>query len=411
MIKLKKKKDCCGCLSCAEACPKNCIETITDGQGFLYPKVNESLCIDCGACENACPIINADNQTELGAETLSYACYNRNDEIRRNSSSGGFFTLIAEYVINNNGVVFGAKFNDEWKVIHSYTETIEGLEQFRRSKYVQSYIGESFKQVRSFLNGGRLVLFSGTPCQIAGLRVFLKRSYENLICLDFICHGVPSPAVWEKYLKEKRIEFARKNNVKSPENIDIVKISFRDKINGWRKFSLSISYTINKGEKHYPEKRTFVEYIWENDYMLCFLKDFINRPSCFDCKFRNGRSHSDVTMGDFWCVERIIDEDNYAGEKGTSLLFIHNQKMVEIINSLDMESQAVEFERAIFGNPAVKLNWKKPIWHDVFLKSLKRRRIKTVYNVFEPLELKSSLAINRIKNFFYIPMRIWRKLV
>ena len=128
MIRITRKKDCCGCLSCVQACPKNCIKTITDEQGFQYPKVNESICVDCGACEKVCPIINADNHTTLGKDTLSYACYNTNDEVRKNSSSGGFFTLIAEYVIRNHGVVFGAKFDKDCRVVHSYTDTIEGIE-------------------------------------------------------------------------------------------------------------------------------------------------------------------------------------------------------------------------------------------------------------------------------------------
>lgn len=411
MIDIKRKKDCCGCFACVQICPKNCIEFISDEQGFLYPKVNKDLCVDCGACEKVCPIINADNHTVLGADTLTFACYNKNDEVRRNSSSGGFFTLIAEYVINKKGVVFGAKFDSAYHVVHSYTETIEGLEEFKRSKYVQSYIAESYKQVRSFLKDDRMVLFTGTPCQIAGLKQFLKREYDNLICLDMVCHGVPSPAIWDKYLNEKKEALAIENNVDSPDKIEITRISFREKKLGWRKFSLSISYKIQGEEGSVAEEKTSSEYIWENDYMLCFLKDFINRPSCFECKFRNGRSHSDITMADFWCVERVIGDENYAGDKGTSLLFVHKKKNAELLRILDMECQPVEYMQAKKGNPAIYRDWKKPVWHDSFFKALRTRDIKTVLSKFEPLEERTETVISFIKKIIYIPIRICRKLV
>lgn len=411
MIIIKKKTDCCGCLACVQTCPKDCIEVITDEQGFQYPKVNKSICIDCGACEKACPIINADNHTALGADTLSYACYNKNDEVRINSSSGGFFSLIAEFVIKKHGVVFGAKFDDDYHVVHAYTETLEGIAEFRRSKYVQSHIGVSFKQVHSFLKDGRIVLFTGTPCQIAGLRQFIRYEYENLICLDVVCHGVPSPAIWDKYLKEKKNALAFENHVDSPEKIEITKISFRDKSKSWRKFSLSLSYKILDRDGSAIKEKSFVEYIWENDYMLCFLKDFINRPSCFECKFRNGRAHSDITMADFWSVERIINDKNYAGEKGTSLLFVHTQKAIGLFEQLDMERRPVKFMEAKWGNPAIYRDWKKPIWHDAFLKALKNKGIKNVYNKYEPLERKTDAVVDLVKKILYILIRLWRKLV
>lgn len=410
MINITRKEDCCGCLSCVQACSKDCIEAKADKHGFIYPVVNHEICVECGACEKACPIIHADHQTTLGSDTPAYACYNRNEEIRRDSSSGGFFTLIAEYVINHKGAVFGAKFDKEWKVFHSYTETIEGIDDFRRSKYVQSYIGESYKQVRSFLKDGRLVLFTGTPCQIAGLRSFLKKEYENLICLDFICHGVPSPAVWDKYLNEKRIEIARENSINGSENIVVTQISFRDKSNGWRKFSLSISYCVLGKEGLSSEQKTSVEYIWENDYMLCFLKDFINRPSCFECKFRNGRSHSDITMADFWSVERWINDDNFSGDKGTSLLLLHTPKASTLVENLDMERQPVEYDKAQKGNPAIYRDWERPTWHDVFLNALTKKDIKSVYEKYAPLEEKTIPLIHFFKRVKSKLKRLWQKL-
>ena len=411
MIKLNRKEDCCGCLACVQTCPKNCIELIIDEQGFLYPKVNKSLCVDCGACEKACPIINADNHTVLGADTLSFACYNKNDEVRRNSSSGGFFTLIAEYVINKQGVVFGAKFDSAYHVVHSYTETIEGLEAFRRSKYVQSYIGESYKQVRSFLKDGRIVLFTGTPCQIAGLKQYLKREYDNLICLDMVCHGVPSPAIWDKYLNEKKAALAIENNVDSPDKIEITRISFRDKIISWRKYSLSISYKIKGEEGSAAEEKTSSEYIWENDYMLCFLKDFINRPSCFECKFRNGRSHSDITMADFWDVEKVLNEYEYICDKGTSMILVLSEKGDKILNRLRIETKNVPYNIAKLGNPALYRSWDKPTFHDAFLKSLRKDDIQSVLFKYDPLERKVVHVNRYLKKIKQKTIRIWQRLV
>ena len=200
MIKILDKKDCCGCNACVQKCPKHCITMKEDKEGFLYPNVDENVCIDCHICEKVCPVLNQ-NMERMPLNV--YVGKNPNEEIRIKSSSGGLFTMLAEQVIDDIGVVFGATFNEKWTVVHDYVETKEGLAKFRGSKYVQSNIGNSFKKAMDFLNEGRKVLFSGTPCQIAGLKNYLRKDYDNLITVDFICHGVPSPGVFRTYLQEE----------------------------------------------------------------------------------------------------------------------------------------------------------------------------------------------------------------
>ena len=200
MINIVEKKDCCGCSACVSKCPKQCISMIVDNEGFSYPYLDKENCIDCGLCEKVCPVIN---QNEPKKPLRCYAAINPDENIRVKSSSGGIFTMIAEYIIAEGGVVFGAAWNKNWQVEHTYTEVKEGLKVFRGSKYIQSIIGDSFIQVELFLKVGRKVLFSGTPCQIAGLKKFLRKEYNNLITVDFVCHGVPSPGVFRWYMKEE----------------------------------------------------------------------------------------------------------------------------------------------------------------------------------------------------------------
>ena len=201
MIKIQDKSQCCGCEACRNICPKQCILMQEDKEGFLYPEVNLADCIDCGLCEIACPVLHPAKER---IPVAVCAAKHYDDNIRLASSSGGVFTFIAEQVIDEGGVVFGARFNDQWEVIHDYVETKEKLSCFRGSKYVQSRIGDTYKQVLHFLQSGRKVLFTGTSCQIVGLKLFLRKEYDNLLTVDVICHGVPSPKVWKKYLNEKQ---------------------------------------------------------------------------------------------------------------------------------------------------------------------------------------------------------------
>ena len=176
LINITNKENCTGCYACKNVCPKDCINMKNDYEGFWYPEVDMGTCIDCGLCESVCPIVN---KKQIKNKPKAYACYNKNEKIRLESSSGGLFTLFAEKIICNDGVVFGARFDDEFNVVHDYVETIEELQKFRGSKYVQSKIGNTYTQVRDFLNQGRKVLFTGTPCQIGGLRSYLQKKYDN----------------------------------------------------------------------------------------------------------------------------------------------------------------------------------------------------------------------------------------
>jgi len=333
-IHITDKKDCCGCTSCASVCPRQCITMTLDKEGFLYPGIEESLCINCGLCEKRCPVIH--RQDMIGKPLKIYAARNTDEEIRMRSSSGGIFSLLAEQVLEEGGVVFGARFDNHWEVVHDYTESKDELSAFRGSKYVQSRLGDSFLQVETFLKTGRTVLFSGTPCQIAGLKLFLHHEYNNLLTVDFVCHGVPSPKVWRRYLIEKA------------ENRRIHDIDFRSKKEGWKKFSFSLSLLVNESGETVSSTSVF----YEDIYMKAFLSDLILRPSCYACPFKSGRAGSDVTIGDFWGIENILPEID--DDKGVSLVLLNNEKSLIYYKKMKARTlQISSYEEVVRGNPNI----------------------------------------------------------
>lgn len=365
MITIINKHNCCGCGACVQICPKKCISMSADNEGFLYPHVNDAMCIDCSLCEKVCPIIN---QNEPREPLAVYAAKNTNEEIRLKSSSGGIFTLLAEQVIADSGVVFGARFNENWEVIHDYTETVEGLEAFRGSKYVQSIIGDNFKIAKQFLNDGRKVLFSGTPCQIAGLNKFLRKEYDNLLTVEVVCHGVPSPMVWRDYLDYKRTMCAAgKNTVSSSLNElpVITGISFRDKTHGWKKYGFKICYAASKAVENSVSKSANTancEITPFNDdlFMKGFLKNIYLRPSCYHCAARQGKSGADISIADYWGIQSIhpeIDDD-----KGTGLVLINTKQGANYFNSIanQINSLTSNYNNAIMQNPCIVKSVKEP---------------------------------------------------
>ena len=354
MIHIEEKSKCCGCNACVQRCPKHCIVMREDEEGFLYPVVDESSCINCGLCERVCPVLN---QGEERKPLKVYAAKNKDEEIRMQISSGGIFTLLAEQIIQEGGVVFGARFDENWEVIHDYTETIEGLAPFRGSKYVQSRIGDTYQQAESFLKQGRKVLFTGTPCQIAGLKLFLRKDYENLLTVDFVCHGVPSPGVWRKYLEEL---IARqgdgKNSVLShakPSFLnsvrDISRIEFRNKRLGWKKFSFALTLSVPDG---HGAKNTVLlsEPYNKNIFMRGFLADLYLRPSCYACPVKRGKSNSDIILADFWNVDKVLDDID--DDKGISSILINTNLGEECFEYLNLYKRWVDFNSVLLYNVA-----------------------------------------------------------
>lgn len=348
MIKIQDKSQCCGCEACRSICPKQCILMQEDKEGFLYPEVKLADCIDCGLCEKACPVLHPAKER---IPVAVYAAKHYDDNIRLASSSGGVFTFIAEKVIDEGGVVFGARFNDQWEVIHDYVETKEKLSCFRGSKYVQSRIGDTYKQVLHFLQSGRKVLFTGTSCQIAGLKLFLRKEYDNLLTADIICHGVPSPKVWKKYL----------NEITSTDSLQVTNISFRNKQEGWKNFSLKVEM---KG------KRLYLRSFKSDLYFDFFLSNMILRPSCYSCPAKSGKSCSDITLGDFWGIENVCPE--FDDDKGCSVVLIYNPQIKYLIEGMLVGN--IVYNQAKQGNPSLEVSVNCPVNRNYFFRLLDNNR-------------------------------------
>lgn len=298
---------CTGCSACVNICPHSCITMKEDNEGFLYPCRDMETCINCGLCENVCPV-NLNNSTQNNPLSI-FACRVNAENNLINSSSGGMFGMIATDFIKSHGVVVAARFDENNKVVHDVITTVAQIESYKRSKYSQSDLGFVFKEIRKIIKAGTKVLFVGTPCQVAGLLAFLRKPYDKLYCIDFVCHGVPSPGVWKEYLKTL--------------GMGISNINFRDKETGWPNYSFSY---VKEGVKH----RQIAS---QNPYMRGFLHDLYLRPSCYECKFKGFNSGSDVTMSDFWGVWKNFPKWN--DQKGAGILAINSSKGQLLLDMLD----------------------------------------------------------------------------
>lgn len=314
--------ECCGCSACHDACPKHCITMQADDDGFTYPIFDSLACIDCGLCDKVCPIKHTYIE-KMPITTL--AVKNKNEAIRLRSSSGGFFYALAEFVIiQKKGFVFGACFDERWNVRIDCTDSIEGIKKFMGAKYVQADVNESYMKVKHFLQEGQWVLFTGLPCQISGLNHFLGKNYEKLITAECVCHSVPSPKVWNHYVEA----IAKGRN--------ITNVNFRNKETGWSHYGYQMVIDFETGSAFKTPSSCV--------YMQGLVQNLTTRPSCSECMMKNGRSHVDFSMGDYWGVwdlHKKMDDD-----KGMSIVVVHTQKALNIISSLNIEADPVDLEDA-----------------------------------------------------------------
>ena len=349
---LENKNSCCGCTACYNICPKNAISMVLDEKGFKRPIIDEDKCVNCGLCKKSCPVLNS---TENYSINKCYVGYNKSDISRmNNASSGSIFELIAEEVINQNGIVIGACFNNQNKLIHKYINNISDINKLKGSKYLESDLNDIFKFIRSNIKSKK-ILFVGTPCQVAGLKSFLKYNNDNLICLDLFCHGVPSPKLFGKYIKEMEKKY----------NDTLINYNFRDKITGWDTYSNTLIFK-NKKISNLARK---------NDYMKLFLSDIALRESCYNCNFKLGNKYSDITLGDFWGIKNFYPEmyDN----KGVSAIIINSNKGNEIFKKISdkIKYKECNLEEITCHNPSLLYSGNYPKKRKDFFNDLEEKPI------------------------------------
>lgn len=355
---------CCGCTACAMSCPKQCIQMLPDQDGFIYPIIHTDSCIHCGKCERICPVLNAKTTPEVPLQ--AFAAKNTDLECRRNSSSGGVFSVLAEYVLGCGGIVFGAAMTETLRVEHRPVTSLGELASLRGSKYVSSDLGNSFAQVKTHLQTGHMVLFSGTPCQVEGLLHYLGKPYDNLLTVDLICHGVPSAKVWRVYI----------SFLKNKHRSEIASVNFRSKDSGWKSFSMKVLF--DSGQVYSAPMRT-------DPYLHAFLDNLCLRPSCHNCKFKFAPRHSDFTLADFWGIQKLSPKTD--DDSGTSLVFANTEAANELLGILKEKLwiEKTDSDFAIVHNSAMVKSVEPHHFRQYFFRRLGKLRFDLlVKNCFSP---------------------------
>ena len=354
---------CSGCAACYAVCPRKAISMQPDEEGFLYPHIDESLCVHCGLCERVCPSLHQDPSRE--PQTV-YAAKANDDALRLESSSGGIFSLLARRVLSQDGLVFGAACElPLGRVCHIAVFDETGLASLRGSKYVQSDVRETYHEAREALDKGKMVLFSGTPCQIAALRHYLGKDYEKLICVDLVCHAAPSPLAWKKFLEKRAAASAPGRDSARAEGPELRRIAFRRKNCGWKRYSLSLRFA---NDKEYRAD------LYTDPFLRGFLAELYNRPSCHQCKAREGRSGADITLADYWNVHRLFPEMD--DDKGASLVLVHTEKGRQLWASVASELMFCEstLADAVRNNSSIVTSTKPNVRRAQFFRLLAKGR-------------------------------------
>lgn len=377
-----QKNKCTGCEACANVCPVSAITLIADSEGFLYPNIDNSLCINCNKCKCVCPTLKQNHKEIISSSFVSsFLCFCNDEEVRLNSSSGGVFYPLAMKVIKSGGVVFGAKFDEQWNVVHALATEESGVKAFQVSKYVQSRIGDTYTVAKSCLDKGKPVLFTATPCQIAGLRAYLGKSYPNLLTCDFICHGVPSPSVWQEYVKYREDQAGAK----------AAKIVFRVKDKGWHHSLLYFSFLNNIENSEYKTK---------DIYYKGFLNNLFLRPCCHSCSFKGFHRASDITMADAWGIQNYAP--SFDNDKGVSLIMINTEKGEKAFKSIDdsITYQRVKKEKPLRYNMNYFISEQMSLRRSRFFSDLKRvgieKAIENNLKIYDKVFRKAIGTINRV---------------
>lgn len=366
---------CCGCGACLNVCPKNAISFREDAEGFAYPSVDEGKCIDCSLCVKVCPVLSPDVER---LPLKVYAAKNRDLQERIQSSSGGMFLPLAREVLRQGGQVFGVEFSEDFRSArHACASDADGVKRFSGSKYIQSDTGRTYSMTKMFLENGVPVLYSGTPCQIAGLRKFLRKDYENLYTVDLVCHGVPSPGIWRRYMDET-----------APEGT--ASVNFRDKVTGWKRFSLVM--------KDCSGKVLFSQREDENVFMDGFLKNLYLRPSCYRCPARKGRSGSDLTIADYWHLKKTLPD--FDDNTGVGLVLVNTAKGARLFDSVDFERVETPYAPASAGNPAIENDFRPLKGREAFFrKAARAKRIVPLIRKYtrDPFALRLRKRLKKLR--------------
>lgn len=372
------KKDCTGCSACANVCPKNAISMVSDECGFKYPKIDHDKCINCGLCKRICPIVNKFNEDKKMIPIV-YAGWSKNESIRYSSTTGGMFTELTMPIIEKGGYVVGASYNKENLVEHKMVNTLEGLNELKQSKYLQSDIKNVYKETKEKLESGKIVAFCGAPCQIAGLYNFLQKKYDNLLTIEFICRGMNSPKAYKSWLSE--IENLEKKKIKN--------VWFKYKINGWKKSPkcTRVDFNDNSYKVYSAEDNLYMRGYLENNLYI--------RPSCGNCRFNGLPRQADITLADFWGVSKELDND-----KGTSLILINSdngmQYFINIKDRIFCKEKQIEdiYKGNVCFNNSVKINKKSK----KFLTELNENNFSLLINKYSKVSFLKKIY-DKIKKY------------
>lgn len=363
MIELQRKEDCCGCTACASACPVNCIEMQEDNEGFKYPQIDETCCVNCHKCEKVCPVIN---RPMLDRKPTAYLARAKDSDLLQKCTSGGVFTDIAKEMVEHGGIAYGVVYGEKFKVQHERIGDLADIDKLPGSKYVQSDLKEIFSQVKKDVEDGKKVVFCGTPCQVAGLKNFLGKEYNNLLLIDLVCHGVPSPKLWKSYvelLEEKHGELTYAN--------------FRSK---------RLGYHVSVMEERFASGKSQIGSARTNLMSKCFFQNAADRPICYECPFKTVSRCSDLTIFDGWHASEYIagfkDDD-----KGYTIVLAQSEKGQRLVESSQgLELHEIDTDRAVaFDGKMAVASVKRPTSRDEFYVLLEKKGIEGTVQALFPI--------------------------